>query len=77
MSKIGTLKKTNSEQGVILIGYIKTLEISLQLRCYPLGGEADSNQPAYNIIALGKDGSEVEIGNIWLKTMTKPDRFGE
>lgn len=77
MSKIGTLKKVKSEHGEILVGNIRTLQMSFQFRCYPLGGEADSKDPAYNIIASASDGGEAEIGRIWLKTMTAPERFGE
>ena len=77
MSTIGKLKAVNDGQGEILTGYIRTLEIHLQLRLYPITEAASANSPAYRIYATGRDGTEVELGAAWKKTMTNPDRFGE
>ena len=77
MSTIGKLKPAKDQNGEFLSGYIQTLEISLQLRLYPIREPAGVNSPSHRIFALGKDNSEIEIGAGWTKTMSNPDRFGE
>ena len=77
MSSIGKLKKSNDADGEFLIGSIQTLEIDLAIRLYATGEPADSRSPSYRVFAQRKNGSEVEIGAAWLKTMTSPEKFGE
>lgn len=77
MSTIGKLKATRDAQGDLLIGYVRTLEINLQLKLYPITDAQSAKSPAYRIFAIGRDGTEVEIGAAWKKTMTNPDKFGE
>ena len=77
MSTIGKLKRVRDEQDEYLIGNIRTLEINLQIKLYPITEKDSANSPSFRIFAVDKDSSEVEIGAAWVKTITKPDRFGE
>lgn len=77
MSNIGKLKRAKDDDGEFLLGSIRTLEFNLNIRLYPTGEPADSRSPSHRVYATRKDGSEVEIGAAWTKTMTHPDKFGE
>lgn len=77
MSTVGKLKPVRDGQGYHLIGYIRTLEINLQVKLYPITDAASEKSPAYRIYAIGRDGAEVEVGAAWKKTMSNPEKFGE
>lgn len=77
MATIGKLKLVRDGQGLYLAGYVRTLEINLQIKCYPITDATSEKSPAYRIFAIGRDGAEVELGAAWKKTMTNPDKFGE
>lgn len=77
MSTIGKLKLVRDGQGHFLVGYVRTLEINLQLKCYPITDAVSDKSPAYRIFAVGRDSAEVEVGALWKKTITKPEKFGE
>lgn len=77
MSAIGKLKTTRDVQGELLVGHIKTLELSLQLKLWPITNGTSEKSPSYRIFAIGRDGSEIEIGAAWRKNKSNPDKFGE
>jgi uncharacterized protein (DUF736 family) len=77
MATIGKLKAVRDGQGSFLVGQLRTLEITLNLKLYPITAAQSAKSPAYRIFAIGRDNAEVEIGAAWKKTMTNPDKFGE
>lgn len=77
MSTIGKLKTIREGRGEYLIGNIRTLEISLNLKLYPIAEIASADSPSYRVFASGKNGEEIEIGAAWKKTMKNPGKLGE
>ena len=77
MATVGKLKPVRDGQGQFLIGSIRTLEINLQIKLYPITEPASEKSPAYRIYAIRQDGTEAEVGAAWKKTMTNPNKFGE
>lgn len=77
MTVIGRLKRVISDSGETLVGTVSTLQLTLAITLYPTGEPADSRRPSYEIRAKNAEGREVPVGGAWLKTMTKPDKFGE
>ena len=77
MATVGKLRPVREGQGQFLIGSIRTLELDLQVKLYPITDPVSEKSPAYRIYATRRDGTEAEVGGAWKKTMTSPDKFGE
>ena len=58
-------------------GEIATLEHTVTFSLGPRPGSSSPQAPAFDIVAVNRDGIEVRIGAAWSKTITRGERKGE
>ena len=68
MSYIGSIEKILNTGVTEYWGYLSTLELDIKFVIRENEDQRSPNSPTHLIIAKSKNGSEVQIGNAWLRT---------
>ncbi|MEQ8268302.1 MAG: DUF736 domain-containing protein [Parvibaculum sp.] len=77
MSNVGYLTPETDGGEEVLIGQIRTLELSVDLSLRPTGEGTTSRRPSHRIFAKSAQGRLTQIGSAWTKELKGPDRMGE